>query len=68
MRRGELLFRGCLLILLAGILIVQCLILNETHNARPPTLGELREAKGDARLEVVLRKPLVHVSGSVDVE
>jgi len=68
MRKSEVLFRSCLLLLLVGILIVQCLILKETHDARPPTVRELREAKGDARLKVVLRKPLVHVSGSVDVD
>ena len=68
MKHENILFRAGVLFLLAAILIVQCFILKATHNARPPTLGELREAKGDARRELYLQRPIVHVSGSVDID
>ena len=50
--KHENIFRVGVLLLLAAILIVQCLILKETHDARTPTLREIQEAKGDARREL----------------
>ena len=68
MAKRDTMFRGSLLLLLTSILIAQCLALREMHLARPPTLGDLRTAEGDARQAVILRRPLVHVSGSVSVD
>lgn len=61
-------FRGYTMILLMGIMIIQILILRGMHDARPPALGEFREAKGAERRMLLLRQPMVHVSGSVDID
>lgn len=68
MKNGDILFRAAVLLLLTAILLVQCLILKETHDARLPTMGDLRKAKGDARREIYLRRPMVVVRGSVDID
>jgi len=68
MTKADMIFRLSVLLLLAAILTVQCLILKATNDARPPTLGELREAQGNARRELYLRRPMVQVSGSVDID
>jgi hypothetical protein len=68
MKKADMLFRVSVLLLLAAILTVQCLILKATNDSRPPTLGDLRKAQGDARRELYLRRPMVQVSGSVDID
>jgi hypothetical protein len=68
MTKADVLFRVSVVLLLAAILTVQCLILKATNDARPPTLGESLEAQGDARRELYLRRPMVQVSGSVDID
>lgn len=68
MTKADMLFRVSVLLLLAAILTVQCLILKVTNDSRPPTLGELRKARGDAHRELYLRRPIIEVSGSVDIE
>lgn len=59
MRFVDTRFHFGVLLLLLGILVVQCLILKEVHEARPPTLGEFREAQGDALKELVRRTPVM---------
>jgi len=41
--------------LLAAILIIQILILQRM----PPTLNDIRKAKGDARRELMLKQPII---------
>ncbi len=56
MKKADMLFRVSVLLLLAAILTVQCLIL------------KARKAQGVARRELYLRRPMVQVSGSVDID
>jgi len=52
--------------LLLGILVVQILILQRM----PPTLNEVRKAKGKARRELMLRQPIIRaeISEPIQVE
>ena len=65
----ESFYKAALIVLLSAILVVQVLILSRMPQAalKPPTLGDLRNAKGEQRRELLLGLPIVHVQGSVDV-
>jgi hypothetical protein len=56
--------RALTVLLLAIIAILQALILTRM----PPTIGELRSADAADRRKILMRKPLIDVSGSVEVD
>ena len=58
-------YRLAVLVLLLGILITQVQLLRAT----PPTLGEVMQAEGEAKTQLLKQRPLVYanVSNTVDV-
>jgi len=60
-------FRVGVILLLSGILVMLVAIYLKIPN-NPPTLGDLRTAKGEARKILYMKRPLVYVDGSVNVE
>ena len=62
----ESLYKIAVVAIASGILVVQLLILSRMAT-KTPTLGDLQNAKGEQRREMLLGLPLVHVQGSVGV-
>jgi hypothetical protein len=60
-------FRLTVVFLLIGILVVQILILRRMSPPLP-TLAVLRQATPEGRKELLLRRPLVTVDGSVSID
>lgn len=60
-------FEILVVLLLASILVVQVMILRKLPPP-PPTLADLRETPAEGRKDVLLKRPLVYVGGSVAVE
>ena len=65
----ESLYKPVLIVLLSTILVVQMLILSRMPQTspNPPTVGALRNAKGEQKRKLLLDIPIVQVQGSVEV-
>jgi hypothetical protein len=61
-------FQSLVLLLLAGILLMQVLAFTRRPVPSAPTLGEMRSASPQRRQELLKNTPLMRVYGPVDVD